>query len=199
MDELLIDPEATVIQSTAADEVLLCHVLAGSITVQGIATGPDELLCGSSLFIAAGGRADLLGPAAGEPTRVLRLRIRAPQSFAAVADPVSEIGKSGKHVIWSDRSAVRSLVGTVLPMIREPSLTCVHVTLAPGAHWAWSLPGEQNSLAYVLEGSARFGASGVVGKTGDVLYFGAGERVAVSSGRAVEFVLIGGPEVGRSE
>lgn len=193
VDELLLQPDAGAPWASGRGEVVVNHVLTGALRYEGSEPRSLELPQGSGLIVGPGRQARplVLRGAGRGPTRVLRVRVR-PSPAADDSAPSVRLYQAGDpSEIRSDRAVVRVIAGASLATIHSASLTCLHVRLDRGAEWAWSLPGEQKGLAYVLGGSARFGATGVAGKRGDILILGCGERVRVIAARPVEFVLVG--------
>lgn len=131
-------------------------------------------------------------PAAEGTNHGLQLWINLPQRFKEVEPGCQEVLPDEIPEIRSDRARVRILVDERSPTKLQTPVLYLHVRLEPKAAWAWDVPAEYEGFAYVLEGSARFGAEETEGAEGQVLALGRGTRLPVVSAQSVEFALIAG-------
>ncbi len=79
----------------------------------------------------------------------------------------------------------------------------VHATLHPGAHMTLPWRRDFNALAYILNGSARFGSDGRPAQTGQLVVFGKGDTITIladdrqeSRSPDVDVLLLGGRPIG---
>jgi redox-sensitive bicupin YhaK (pirin superfamily) len=81
--------------------------------------------------------------------------------------------------------------GPVQDIVTEPEY--LDVMVIPGAEFRRSIPTGHNVLAYVIEGSARFGADRQSAQEKHLVVFDQGEEVSVSTDRQpVRFLLVSG-------
>ena len=103
----------------------------------------------------------------------------------------------------SDGVRVRTIGGTfgndTGPAQVLMPLVLAHVSLDPGARFEAPVDAGFELAAYVLGGEGRFGPEAVTARTGELVLFAAGERVAIangSSGTLDAMVLGGAPAEG---
>ncbi len=95
------------------------------------------------------------------------------------------------------------LGGVTGPGSTHTPITMVHATLHPGAHMTLPWRRDFNALAYILNGSARFGSDGRPAQTGQLVVFGKGDTITIladdrqeSRSPDVDVLLLGGRPIG---
>lgn len=106
-----------------------------------------------------------------------------------------------------DGGAVLRLIAGDLGEHRGPGethtpITMVHATISPGAELRLPWPGSFNSLAYVLNGTAAFGADRRPAGEGQLVVYGSGDTVTMTADEtqasispAVDVLLLGGQPI----
>lgn len=76
-------------------------------------------------------------------------------------------------------------------------ITVVHATVSPGAQLELDWPAQFNALGYALAGQGSAGPAGQPVRSGDLVVFGAGDRLRVRGGPAagLDVLLLGGAPI----
>jgi redox-sensitive bicupin YhaK (pirin superfamily) len=120
-------------------------------------------------------------------------KMTAPRYQEVTAETIPSVTEDGATVrvvagqVWGAAGPVTEIAARPLYM---------DVRLSPGASFVQSVPSGHTALAYVFEGTGRFGVDGETIDATHLAVFGDGDQVEVHSEAGVRFMLIAGAPFG---
>jgi hypothetical protein len=121
------------------------------------------------------------------------LKMTTPRYQDVAADEIPTVTEGGARV----RLIAGSWAGATGPVAEIAAApTYLDVTLAPGAAFTTALPAGHTALAYLFEGAAAFEPAGAELAAAQLIVYGPGESLTVTSGPGARFLLLAGAPIG---